>query len=112
MVGEHKLAVIVASYAGAKHLSRLLVCTIIFMYAFYTAVFFEASVSHVGYLDALYGQLAILSESAELTLVGQYAIDNSSIANRVSLLSPFVAVAFFVTIGFVVYAYKKMKKAD
>lgn len=104
------LAVMVAAYAGHRHLNIYLVCLIIVMYSFYTAVFGEAVFSHMGHLNALYAQLLVLAESTQLSLVGQYAVDNSIAGERLMLLGPFTTVSFFITNGFVIYAYKKLNR--
>ncbi len=104
------LAVIVASYVGAKHLTLALVSLIVFMYIFYSVALAQATGSHVGYLDALYGELVLLAETTDLSLIGQLSIEKTTLGSRMSLLSPFIFVSFFVTIGFVLFAYLRIKR--
>ena len=108
-------AVMVASYLGAEKLTKTIVCIIITMYILTSVRAALALGIHNNFLVSLYAALKDLSDSGMLSTAGASALDyreRTTTGFPAFITAVWPLLSFFFTIGFTIFCYKYVKKAN
>ena len=93
---------VIASYVGMEHLTKILTSVAIILYTFCTLIFAQSVLNNIDQIISGFATLDLLSKSTDLSPMGQAALDEYR-NPELPLVPIFLVCCFVAANGFVLY---------